>query len=105
MRPIDGTRTPAAPDPVQGPDKVREAAAQLSGLFARQLFAAMRATVPTDGPFGGGSGGALFTTMLDEHLADTGTARWTQRLGDAIARSMRAGPSGATPSAPPEPPR
>ena len=85
----------------QGDDlKLRQAARQLTGLFAQQLFKAMRATVPTDqGVVSGGSGEEMFTGLLDEHLAGAspGSARgatardsFTQGLADVVYRRLRA---------------
>ncbi len=89
--------------------KLRGAARQLTGVFAQQLFKAMRATVPQgEGVFSGGSGEEMFTGMLDEHLAGAAPGRpgaaerdgpgaaWTRALADAVFRRMRPGAAGET---------
>ena len=92
--------------------KLRRASRQLTGVFAQQLFKAMRATVPQgEGVVDGGSGEEMFTGMLDEHLAgadpgrpagagdaDGPGAAWTRALADAVFRRMR--PGAAPESAP-----
>ena len=121
--PITGpTVGPAAGTPLGGASsggaadadaaKLRRAARQLTGVFAQQLFKAMRATVPQgEGVVDGGSGEEMFTGMLDEHLAGADPGRpaggggtegpgaaWTRALADAVFRHMR---PGAAPEAAP----
>lgn len=107
---------PAATANTGDDPKLRQAARQLTGLFAQQLFKAMRETVPTDqGVVSGGSGEEMFTGMLDEHLAGAGPATgpgggpaasaraaFTQGLADAVYRRLRthAAPSTAPSTAP-----
>jgi Rod binding domain-containing protein len=70
--------------------RLTKTAQQLEGLFVQQLFAAMRDTVPTDGPLSGGPGGEMFTAMLHEHLAEEVPARWDRGLASNIAAQMAA---------------
>jgi flagellar protein FlgJ len=106
----------AAPPPDEA--KLRGAARQLTGVFAQQLFKAMRATVPQDeGVVSGGSGEEMFTGMLDEHLAGTDPhagaaggaagAAFTRGLADAVYRRLRAhagAPAAAAPAVTPDAP-
>jgi len=90
--------------------RLRQAARQLTGVFAQQLFKAMRETVPQDeGVVSGGSGEEMFTGMLDEQLAGAAPGRpaegtgpgpaWTRALADAVFRHLRPGAE-PTPAAP-----
>jgi Rod binding domain-containing protein len=95
--------------------RLRAAARQLTGVFAQQLFKALRATVPQgEGAVDGGSGEEMFTGLLDEHLAGAGPAAgagaagggaggaWAESLADAVYRRMR--PTAAPQAAPAAPP-
>ena len=87
--PIAPVATPAVHDP-RRMAKLREAASQLEGLFVRQLYSAMRETVPTDGPLSGGAGEDMFTGLLDEKLADATPAQWSDHgLAAGIARQFQ----------------
>lgn len=68
-----GTPAPA-PDRAQAEAALRKSAQALEGLFMNQLFAAMRASVPTDGILEKGPGEELFGSMLDQHVADAAAA-------------------------------
>lgn len=70
--------------------RMREAAVQLEGMFVRQLFAAMRETVPQDGPTHGGPGEEMFTAMLHEHVADALPARWDRGIAAQVAAQVSA---------------
>jgi Rod binding domain-containing protein len=82
----------AANDGATEAARLRATAVQLEGLFVRQLFAAMRETVPTDGMMHGGAGEEMFTAMMHEHLADEVPAGWDRGLtAQLIATLQRAG--------------
>jgi Rod binding domain-containing protein len=66
--------------------KLRQTADNLEGMFLRQLFSAMRATVPNDTD--GSAGGSMFTGMLDDSLADRAATQMRRGLGDAIYRQL-----------------
>lgn len=70
--------------------RLREAAQALEGLFVRQLFAAMRATVPSDSLTNGGAGEEMFTAMLDEHFADALPAQWSRGISSALLSDLAA---------------
>lgn len=74
----------------RGDPRLAKTAQQLEGLFVQQLFAAMRETIPTDGPMSGGPGGEMFTAMLHEHLAEQAPAQWHRGLAATIAAQMAA---------------
>jgi Rod binding domain-containing protein len=81
----DPTAT-ATLDPVHA--KLRKAADALDGMFFRQLFSAMRATVPDGGDGQTGPGGSLFTQMLDDTLADHAATQIRGGLGEALYRQL-----------------
>lgn len=73
-------------DPIHA--KLRQAADGLNGMFMRQLFSAMRATVPTDADGLSGPGAPVFTQMLDDNIADHAATQMRSGLGDAIYREL-----------------
>ena len=87
---LSHTTPGSAPSTTTGPDalhaKLRQAADNLQGMFLRQLFSAMRATVPNDAD--GSAGGSMFTGMLDDTLADRAATQMRRGLGDAIYRQL-----------------
>ncbi len=102
--PIGGL--PAAAPAVKAPRaqdeaKLKESAKQLEALFVQQLFTAMRTAVPTDGFLEKGPGEELFTSMLDQTVAeqvaaqDRGPADLSASLFDALRQ--RLGPAADTP--------
>jgi peptidoglycan hydrolase FlgJ len=68
---------------------LQKTARQLEGVFVDQLFKAMRETVPHDGYLDGGSGEDMFTSMLDEKVADQAPAQWNDPLAAAIVRQLQ----------------
>ncbi len=80
----------AAPAPPQSEaERLRGVARDMEGVFVEQLFKAMRETVPEGGLMDGGSGEAMFTGMLDQHLAAETPARWEHGLAEALYRQLR----------------
>lgn len=78
--------TPAAVPPEQ---RLKQAVGKLEGVFVQELFKAMRETVPKDGLTSGGSGEDMFSSMLDQHLADAAPAQWHAGIGDALLHQLR----------------
>ena len=66
--------------------QLRKAADGLEGMFLRQLFNAMRETVPADADTS--AGGSMFTGMLDDTLADRAATQMRRGLGEAIYRQL-----------------
>jgi Rod binding domain-containing protein len=79
-------QTTSADDPAHA--KLRQAADGLTGMFIRQLFSAMRATVPADADGLSGPGSTLFTQMMDDTVADHAASQMRRGLGDAIYREL-----------------
>jgi flagellar protein FlgJ len=70
--------------------KLRRTAHQLEGVFVQQLFKAMRDTVPQDGIAQRGQGEEMWSSMLDQHVAETAPEKWHSSLGEALFRQLRA---------------
>jgi flagellar protein FlgJ len=86
--PISAVTPVAAPD-TRALAALRRTAEQMEGMFVKQLFAAMRATVPADGAMAGGAGEELFTGMLDESVADSAPAHGNRGLAGQIVAQLR----------------
>ncbi len=96
----------AAPAPAprldRGADEaaLQESARALEGLFVQQLFQAMRANIPTDGLVERSAGEDLFSSMLDQRIADrvaaqeSGPRDLSSSLFDALRQ--RLGPAADT---------
>jgi len=84
MRVIPDSPAPTTP----ALKRLREAAHQLEGVFLAQMFRAMRDAVPADTSAGGDSGREMFTSMLDDKLAETAADRMHNGLGDALYRQL-----------------
>ncbi|MEP7347564.1 MAG: rod-binding protein [Gemmatimonadaceae bacterium] len=69
--------------------RLQKVARQLEGVFVQQLFKAMRETVPQDGAVDGGSGEQMFTSMMDEKLADQLPGQWHHGIGEGLIRQLR----------------
>ena len=101
--PIRGAGVGAAAAPPQSEaERLRGVARDMEGVFVEQLFKAMRETVPEGGLMDGGSGEAMFTGMLDQHLAAETPARWEHGLAEALYRQLRG--RGGAEEAPAPPP-
>jgi flagellar protein FlgJ len=85
-------RSTASIPPVGPPqteaERLRKVARDLEGVFVEQMFKAMRETVPEGGVTDGGSGEAMFTGMLDQHLSAATPARWEHGLAEVLYRQL-----------------
>jgi peptidoglycan hydrolase FlgJ len=91
---------PGARGSAPGTERLGQTAKQLEGLFVRQLFAAMRSTVPEGGVVDGGPGEEMFTGMLHEQIADELPSQWSRGIARDIVLKLQsrvdnAGASGA----------
>ncbi len=68
---------------------LKQSAGKLEGLFVEQLFKAMRETVPQDGIADGGQGEDIFTSMMDQKLADDVPAQWQRGIASALVKELR----------------
>lgn len=85
---------------VQGPEaRLRSATRLLEGTFYQEMFKAMRQTVPDGGGPGGGQGEEIFTSLMDQHIADAAASRSRNGIGEALyrrfARAAGVGAAGA----------
>ena len=69
--------------------RLRKVVGQLEGVFVEQLFKAMRETVPADGIVNGGPGEAMFTGLLDQHVADALPGQWHHGIGESLYQQLR----------------
>lgn len=99
-----GDATAAAPAKAE---RLRETARQLEAVFVRQLYAAMRETIPEDGAMTAGAGGEVFQQLFDEAMADRTPSQWGDRgLAHAVARQFaQMDRTPAAPVSPTESPR
>ena len=82
--------------------RLQKVARQLEGVFVQQLFKAMRETVPEDGAVDGGAGERMFTSMMDEQMADQLPGQWHHGIGEGLIRQLRNALSQSHPVAAPE---
>ena len=61
----------AALNGAKGEDALRRAAEAFEGLVLGQLLAPMVNTVPTDGPFGGGSAESMYRSFMVDEIGKT----------------------------------
>ena len=69
--------------------RLRKAVQDLQGVFVEQLFKAMRETVPDDGLSSGGAGEAMFTGLMDQHVASLAPLQWERGLGASLYRQLQ----------------
>jgi len=69
-------------------DRLCGLAKQLEGVFMTQLFKAMRESVPQHGLGEASSGEQMFTSMLDEKIADQAAARMNDGVSEALVRQL-----------------
>ncbi|MFN8571744.1 MAG: rod-binding protein [Gemmatimonadaceae bacterium] len=69
---------------------LRHVGRQLEGVFVQQIFKAMRETVSHDGAIDGGAGEDMFTSMMDEHIAEAVPNQWNHGIGESLVRQLRA---------------
>lgn len=77
----------AGAGPVLDPAKaarLRHACTQLEAVFMNELAKALRETVPQDGVLPAGTGGEMFSAMLDERLADLAATRMRSGLAGKL---------------------
>lgn len=68
--------------------RLKAAASLLESSFYQELFKAMRDTVPDSGLLSGGSGEDMFTSLMDQQLADQAAARAERGLSKALYRQL-----------------
>jgi Rod binding domain-containing protein len=71
--------------------RLRVASHQLEGMFVRQLFEAMRKSTQTSSSSETSPGGEMFTSMLDDALADRAAQKFDHGIGEALYRQLSRG--------------
>lgn len=69
-------------------ERLRKACTQLEGVFMNELAKALRETVPEDGVLPSSTGNEMFTSMLDEKLAELAAARSRSGLTNALMKQL-----------------
>jgi Rod binding domain-containing protein len=69
--------------------KLRAASTLLESAFVQELYKVMRETVPEGGITSGGSGEAIFSGMLDQHVAEVTAGDMERGLGRALYDQLR----------------
>ena len=80
----------AATEARSGADRLKEASEQLEGVFVQQLMKALRDTVP-EGGTPNAPGGDLYSSLLDEHLAQVIADDTKTGIAEALYRQLSAG--------------
>jgi flagellar protein FlgJ len=68
--------------------QLRRLSQELEGLFIRQLFRAMRGSLPEGGLLERSSGEELFTSLMDDQLASLAAQKMERGLGEALYRQL-----------------
>jgi len=86
---VDALGSGPPPDAAGKPAKeLRWACHELEGSFLRQLFQAMRETVPETDLFGDSPGKDTFTQLLDDRLAADAAQKMNRGLGEALYKQL-----------------
>lgn len=75
-------------DPGPEHQRLRQAAHQLEGVFMSQLLSAMRQTVQQDGVVQTDGGQEMFTSMLDQKIADISARRSDHGVGERLYQQL-----------------
>jgi peptidoglycan hydrolase FlgJ len=94
--------------PADAHAQLREASRALEAVFLTQLLQAMRESIPDGGVTERSAGEQMFTTMLDEKIAQAGAGRNGRGISEALYRQLSRllppetgapeGPTGVRPS-------
>lgn len=92
----DLLRGVAAPGSGADPARMRRAAEEFEGVFIAQMLKPMFDSLPTDGPFGGGEGEAMWRSfMVDAVAKQTVKAGGLGLADDIMAEMIRLQEAGA----------
>lgn len=89
MTRVDATSATAVPSVPDRLARLKDTSGKLEGVFVEQLFKAMRETVPKDGITDGGQGEDIFSSLLDQKIADDVPKQWHRGVADALFRELR----------------
>ncbi len=77
-----------APAPTANIEAAKKAAKTYESVFISEFLGSMFADIPTDGPFGGGPGEAMFRSLMLDEYGKQMESRGGFGLSDAITRSL-----------------
>jgi len=84
----DLLRRPASPQAAGDTARMRAAAAQFESQFIAQMLRPVFDALPTDGPFGGGEGEAMWRSFMVDAMAQQTVKAGGLGLSDAILAEM-----------------
>ncbi len=70
-------------------EQLRRMSHELEGLFLRQLFQAMRESVPQSGLTGDSTAEEMFQSLLDDRLSSEASSRMRNGIGEALYQQIR----------------
>jgi Rod binding domain-containing protein len=86
---VEGTGTPLGASPARNPQaELRRLCHELEAVFLRQLFSAMRSSVPADDQFAPSQGEEIFTGLLDDRLASDAAEKLDRGVGEVLYRQL-----------------
>lgn len=91
---IQGAMALAQSAPIKIPPKTanavaaEKAAKEFEGVFVGEFLGQMFEGIPTDGPFGGGEGEAMFRSLMLDQYGNEIAGRGGFGLSDAITRAL-----------------
>jgi flagellar protein FlgJ len=86
---VAGTGTAVGAAPARDPRAaLRRLCDELEAVFLRQLFAAMRSSVPAGDSAAPSQGEAFFTALMDDRLASDAAEKMNRGIGEALYRQL-----------------
>lgn len=78
----------AVPHPTSDPAAAKKAAQGFESVFISQFLSSMFDGIPTDGPFDGGEGEAMFRSLMLDEYGKSIASQGGFGLGDAVQREL-----------------
>ncbi len=78
----------STPHPTSDPAAADKAAKGFESVFISEFLGSMFEGIPTDGPFGGGEGEAMFRSLMLDEYGKQITAQGGFGLADAVKREL-----------------
>ena len=85
---LDQAMAPSIPHSAKNEAAAKKAATQFEGVFISQMLGQMFNGIPTDGPFGGGQGEAMFRSLMVDEYGKQIASQGGFGLSDAITRQL-----------------
>jgi flagellar protein FlgJ len=84
-----GTGVAVGAAPARDPHTaLRRLCKELEAVFLRQLFAAMRSSVPVEDSVAPSQGEEMFTELMDDRLASDAAEKMNRGIGEALYRQL-----------------